>query len=129
MPTKFEAFIKQQKKENLPDIKPGDTVKVYQKIPLRIATQSVAGGKEKHEEKTQIFEGLVLARKHGSEMGSTIIVRKEISGIGVERTFPLHSPMVDKIEIVKRGRARRAKLYYLRTAKGQRARLKEKKKK
>ncbi|MDO8558844.1 MAG: 50S ribosomal protein L19 [bacterium] len=95
------------------DIRAGDTVRVYQKI------------KEGEKERLQAFEGLVLARKHGSEAGATITVRKEISGIGVERIFPLHSPIIDKIEVLKKGKPRRAKLYYLRTATGQRAKIKE----
>ena len=91
---------------------PGDTVRVYQKI------------REGDKERTQVFEGLVLARKHGSEPGATITVRREISGIGVERIFPIHSPRIEKIEVLKKGKARRAKLYYLRTATGQRAKIK-----
>ena len=114
MPTKFESAVKSQTKNNLPDIRPGDTIKVYQKI------------KEKDKERIQAFEGLVLCRKHGQEAGATITVRKVVSGVGVERIFPLHSPLIDKIEVVKKGKARRAKLYYLREAKGRRARLKQK---
>ncbi len=114
MPTKFESAVKSQIKNNLPDIRPGDTIKVYQKI------------KEKDKERIQAFEGLVLCRKHGQEAGATITVRKVVSGVGVERIFPLHSPLIDKIEVVKKGKARRAKLYYLREAKGRRARLKQK---
>ncbi len=95
-------------------VKPGDTVKVYQKI--------VEGDKTK----TQIFEGLVIARKHGKEPGATITVRNIISGVGVERIFPVHSPNIEKIEIVKSSKVRRSKLYYLRTATGKRARLKRK---
>ena len=106
-------FNKAQLKQELPDIRPGDTVRVYQKI------------QEKKKERTQAFEGLALAIKHGKGLSSTIVVRKISSGIGVERTFPLHSPNVEKIEIVKRGKVRRAKLYYLRGAKGKRARLKK----
>jgi len=115
MPTKLETFIKSQIKADLPDIRPGDTVRVSQKI------------KEGEKEKIQIFEGLVIARKHRKEMGATITVRKVISGIGVERIFPIHSPTIEKIEILKRGRVRRAKLYYLRKAKGKKARLRGKK--
>ena len=128
MPTKTETFIKTQLKIDLPDIRPGDTVRVHQKIPARQASQlaGVADGKEKEVSKLQIFEGLVIARKHGKEMGSTITVRKMVSGVGVEKILPLHSPNIDKIEIVKRGKVRRAKLYYLRWAKGKRARLKKK---
>lgn len=112
MSTKFETFIKSQLKTNLPSLRPGDTVRVYQKIG----------------EKVQTFEGLVIARKHGKEMGATITVRKVISGVGAERIFPIHSPTLEKIEIIKKGKARRAKLYYLRTAKGKRAKLKRKEK-
>ncbi|OGI86544.1 50S ribosomal protein L19, partial [Candidatus Nomurabacteria bacterium RIFCSPLOWO2_01_FULL_41_12] len=70
---------------------------------------------EKGKFRTQAFEGMVLARKHGKEIGATFTVRKIASGVGVERIFPLYSPMVDKIEIIKKSRARRSKLYYIRT--------------
>jgi large subunit ribosomal protein L19 len=83
-------------------IKSGDTVRVTQKI------------KEKGKVRLQVFEGIVLSVKHGAEAGSTFTVRKVASGVGVEKTFPLYSPMVDKIEIVKRTKTRRAKLYYIR---------------
>ncbi len=114
MPTKLEIFNKSQLKTNLPDVRPGDTVRVHQKI------------KENDKERIQIFEGLIIARKHGQEMGSTITVRKVVSGIGVEKILPLHSPAIEKIEVVRREKARRAKLYYLGTAKGKRAKLKKK---
>jgi large subunit ribosomal protein L19 len=84
------------------DVKAGDTVRVWSKI------------QEKGKTRLQAFEGLVLARKHGSEMGATITVRKVSDGIGVERIFPLFSPAVDKIELVKRSKTRRSKLYFLR---------------
>ena len=84
------------------DMRPGDTVRVTQKIP------------EKGKFRLQIFEGLVLARKHGKEAGGTFTVRKVLSGVGVEKVFPLYSPMIEKIEVVKRSRVRRAKLYYIR---------------
>lgn len=84
------------------DMRPGDTVRVSQKI------------EEKGKIRLQAFEGLVLARKHGTEAGATFTVRKVASGVGVEKVFPLYSPMIDKIEIVKRSRVRRAKLYYIR---------------
>ena len=106
--------MKQFSKEKIPDILPGDTVKVFQKI------------KEKDKERTQIFEGVVLAKKHKKEIGATITVRKVVGGVGVERIFPLHLPTIEKIEVVRRSKVRRAKLYYLRTAKGKRARLKRK---
>ncbi len=84
------------------DLRPGDTVRVSQKI------------EEKGKFRIQIFEGLVLARKHGTEAGATFTVRRVASGVGVEKVFPLYSPMIDKIEIVKRARTRRSKLYYIR---------------
>lgn len=84
------------------DIRPGDTVRVTQKII------------EKGKQRLQAFEGLVLARKHGTEAGGTFTVRRVASSVGVERIFPLYSPMIEKIEIVKRSRVRRAKLYYIR---------------
>lgn len=85
------------------DLRSGDTVRVHLKI------------QEKGKTRVQIFEGLVMARKHGSEPGATFTVRKVSNGVGVERVFPLFSPMIDKIEVVKRSRVRRSKLYYLRT--------------
>lgn len=84
------------------DMKAGDTVRVFQKI------------QEKGKTRLQVFEGMVLARKHGSEAGGTFTVRKSSNGYGVERIFPLYSPMIDKIEITKRSKVRRAKLYYIR---------------
>jgi len=114
MSTKLETFNKPQLKTDLPDIRPGDTIRVYQKI------------KEGDKERVQVFEGQVLCRKHGKGITSTITVRKVISGIGVERIFPIHLPTIEKIEILKRGKVRRAKLYYLRKAKGRKARLKKK---
>jgi large subunit ribosomal protein L19 len=84
--------------------KAGDTVCVWSKIQ-----------DEKGKFRLQAFEGMVLARKHGTEAGATFTVRKIASGVGVERIFPLYSPMVDKIETVKKSRARRSKLYYIRT--------------
>ena len=84
------------------DLRSGDTVRVWQKIT------------EKDKTRLQAFEGLVLARKHGAEAGSTFTVRKVVDGVGVERVFPLYSPMIDKIEITRRSQVRRAKLYYIR---------------
>jgi len=83
-------------------IKAGDTVRVHQKI------------EDKGKTRIQIFEGLVLARKHGNEAGATFTVRKVVDGIGVEKIFPLYSPLIDKIEIIRRSTMRRAKLYYIR---------------
>ncbi len=84
------------------NLRSGDTVKVYQKI------------KEGDKTRLQVFEGLVLARKHGSEAGATFTVRKVASGVGVEKIFPLYSPLIDKIEVVRRAKVRRAKLYHIR---------------
>jgi len=84
------------------DLRVGDTVRVHQKI------------EEKGKTRIQVFEGLVLARKHGTEAGGTFTVRRVASGVGVEKIFPLYSPMIDKVEVVKRSRVRRAKLYYIR---------------
>ena len=81
---------------------PGDTVRVWQKI------------EEKGKTRLQAFEGLVLARKHGNETGGTFTVRKVASGVGVEKIFPVHSPTIDRVELVKRARVRRAKLYFIR---------------
>ena len=92
------------KKRKALDFKAGDTVSVWSKIK-----------DEKGKFRLQAFQGIVLARKHGTEAGATFTVRKIASGVGVERIFPLYSPMVDKIEIVKRSHARRSKLYYIRT--------------
>lgn len=107
--------------KDIPDVKPGDTVKVYQKIT------DIRDGKTK--ERIQVFEGVVLARKHGKGVSATITVRKVIDGVGVERIFPLQSPFIEKIEIVRSSKVRRAKLYYLREAKGRKARLKTKEEK
>jgi len=84
------------------DIRAGDSVKVWQKI------------NEKGKTRLQLFEGLVLAVKHGKEAGGTFTVRKVASGVGVEKIFPIYSPLIDKIEIVKRSKVRRAKLYHVR---------------
>lgn len=107
-----ESFLKQ----DLPLIKQGDTVKVYQKIKDKI--------KDKLKERIQIFEGQVLAVKHGKGLSGTITVRKVIQGVGVEKIFPIHAPVIEKIEVIKRTKTRRSKLYYLRKAKGRKAKLK-----
>lgn len=114
MPTKTEKIIQSQLKTNLPDIRPGVLVRVHQKI--------VEGDKERK----QIFEGIVIARKHGKGITATITVRKEVGGIGVEKIFPIHSPTIEKIEVVESYKVRRAKLYYLRKLKGKKAKLKRK---
>ena len=85
------------------DIRTGDTVRVWQKIE-----------EDKGKFRLQAFEGIVLARKHGREAGATFTVRKVVDGIGVERTFPLYSPMIDSVEMIRRSKVRRAKLYFVR---------------
>ncbi|UMX47961.1 MAG: 50S ribosomal protein L19 [Candidatus Nealsonbacteria bacterium DGGOD1a] len=112
MEKQIAEFAQLGKSQNLPVIKAGDTVRVYQKY------------KDKDKDKIQMFEGLVMCRKHGNETGAAITVRKIASGVGVEKIFPLHSPIIDKIEVIKIGKVRRAKIYYMRTAKGKRSRIK-----
>ena len=113
MTTLLEKFNQEQLKK-LPDLRPGDTIKVHQKI------------KEGDKERIQIFEGIIIAKKHGKGISSMITVRKVVDGVGVERIFPIHSTAVEKIEVIGHGKVRRAKLNYLRTAKGTKARLKRK---
>jgi len=107
------SLIQEQLKQNLPEIKPGDLVRVHQKI------------KEKNKERIQIFEGRVIARKHGKGINATITVRKVISNVGVEKIFPIHSPNIEKIEIAQKSKVKRAKLYYLRDVSPKKARLKK----
>ncbi len=102
-----------QLRENIPAFQSGDTVKVHVRI------------KEGNKERLQVFEGIVIARKHGGAR-ETITVRKVSFGVGVERIFPLHATVVDHIDVVRRGKVRRAKLYYLRDLRGKAARIKEK---
>ena len=90
-----------EERKNL-DLKPNDTIKVHQKI------------KEGDKTRTQVFEGLVIAIKHGKEAGGTFTVRKVVDGVGVERIFPIYAPTIEKIEIIRRSQTRRAKLYYIR---------------
>ena len=101
-----------QLKTEIPEFRVGDTVKVYAKI------------KEGNRERTQVFEGTVIKRQNGSNR-ETFTVRKSSNGIGVEKTWPLHSPIVEKIEVTRRGKVRRAKLFYLRDRVGKKAKVKE----
>ena len=105
---------KGQMRTDLPEFRVGDTVKVHYKI------------KEGSKERIQVFQGIII-QKRGMQISATFTVRKISEGIGVERIFPQHSPNIDKIEVVRFGRVRRAKLFYLRKAKGKAARVKEKK--
>ena len=109
----IEALEKEQMRLDIPDFKPGDTIRVHAKI------------KEGEKERVQVFQGVVIRKRKGNT-GATFTVRKVSYGIGVERIFPLHSPSIEKIEIITRGKVRRAKLYYLRKLRGKAARIKEK---
>lgn len=107
----INELTKKNLRPDLPDLHSGQTVRVHQRI------------KEGDKERIQIFEGQVIAIKHGRGMNATMTVRRIASGVGVERIFPLHSPTIAKIEVVKDARARKAKLYYTRT--GQEAKVKQ----
>ena len=108
----IEKITSAQLRSDIPEFRPGDTVRVHAKV--------VEGSRER----IQIFEGLVIKRR-GAGISETYTVRKISNGIGVERTFPVHTPRVAKIEVVRRGRVRRAKLYYIRALSGKAARIKE----
>lgn len=118
---KIQEFEKTQIKKNFPDIKPGDTVRVHQKIK----EENAAKGKKGEKERIQVFEGVVLRIRGGKGMNGSFLVRKITSGVGVEKNFPIHLPSIVKVEVVKRGKVRRARLYYLRDKKEKEARLKE----
>jgi len=117
MATELDAFNKTQSKKEIPEIRPGDVVRVQ----LKLAEKTKRGA-----ERTQAFEGLVIAKKHGKGISSTFTVRKVSDGIGVERIFPVFSPNIIKIEIIRRSKVRRAKLYYMRERAGKKARMKTK---
>lgn len=108
----LESVTKDLRKADLPDIRPGDTLRVSVKV------------REAGKERIQVFEGTCIAIKHGG-IAETVTVRKISNGVGVERTFPVHSPNVAKFEVTRKGKVRRAKLYYLRTKVGKDARIKE----
>jgi len=109
-------------KINVQDVKPGMYVKILQKIPT--SAKATAGKKEDDKERTQQIEGLILSRKHHNEPGATITLRRIMDGIGVEWVIPLFSPSIQKIELLKASRVRRAKLYYLRNKSSKQARKK-----
>jgi len=108
----LDTVEKQQLRTDIPSFKPGDTVKVHVKI------------KEGDKERIQVFEGVCIGLKHGG-VRATFTVRKISFGHGVERIFPIHSKVIDKVEVVRTGRVRRAKLYYIRELRGKAARIKE----
>jgi len=109
----MKALTSQYMKPELPEMRVGDTVRVHQKIT------------EGTRERIQVFEGTIIARKHGG-IGETITVRRISYGVGVEKVFPLYSPVIEKVETVRKGKVRRAKLYYLRDRVGKAAKVKEK---
>lgn len=108
----IKAIESEQLKKDIPDFQPGDTVRVHVKVV------------EGNRERIQVFEGVVIAKKGGG-LRETFTVRRVSYGVGVERTFPIHSPRIDKIEVMRRGKVRRAKLYYLRERTGKAARIKD----
>ena len=108
----MQAFTEKYKKAEPPVVAVGDTVRVHLKV------------KEGNRERIQVFEGTVIAKKHGG-IGETVTVRRMSYGVGVEKVFPLHAPTVEKIETVRKGKVRRAKLYYLRDRVGKAAKVKE----
>ena len=109
----IEAIEREQMRLDIPDFRSGDTVKVHAKI------------KEGDKERIQVFQGVVIRKRKG-KMGATFTVRKVSYGIGVERIFPIHSPNIDRVEVISRGKVRRGRLYYMRQLKGKAARIKEK---
>jgi len=108
----IQELTREQLRTDIPNFRAGDTLRVHVKV------------KEGSRERIQVFEGVVIKRRGGG-ISETYTVRKISYGVGVERTFPLHSPRVDKIEVLRRGKVRRAKLYYLRNLRGKAARIKE----
>jgi len=108
----LQLLDREQMRTDIPQFKPGDTVKVHVRI------------REGDKERIQVFQGVVIRKRKG-KINSTFTVRKISYGIGVERIFPLHSPMIDKVELVSRGRVRRSRLYYLRKLRGKAARIRE----
>jgi large subunit ribosomal protein L19 len=108
----LQEITQEQLRKDIPSFRPGDTLKVHVKV--------IEGTRER----IQLFEGVVIKR-HGGGISETFTVRKISNGVGVERTFPLHSPKLEKIEVARRGKVRRAKLYYLRELRGKAARIKE----
>ncbi|WP_078547170.1 50S ribosomal protein L19 [Litchfieldia alkalitelluris] len=108
----IEEITKEQLRSDLPEFRPGDTVRVHVKV--------IEGTRER----VQVYEGVVIKRRGGG-ISETFTVRKVSYGVGVERTFPVHTPKIANLEVVRRGKVRRAKLYYLRELRGKKARIKE----
>lgn len=108
----IQSLEQEQMKADIPDFRPGDTVRVHVKVV------------EGNRERIQVFEGVVI-RRRGGGLSETFTVRRVSYGVGVERTFPLHSPRIERIEVVRRGHVRRARLYYLRQLRGKAARIRD----
>ncbi|WP_027718717.1 50S ribosomal protein L19 [Desulfovirgula thermocuniculi] len=108
----LQSLEREQMKTDIPDFRPGDTVRVHVKVI------------EGNRERVQVFEGVVI-RRRGGGLSETFTVRRVSYGVGVERTFPLHSPRIERIEVVRRGKVRRARLYYLRQLRGKAARIQD----
>lgn len=108
----YIKHISQIQVRELPAIKPGSTVRVHQKI-VEI-NKDPKSGKETRKERVQVFEGLVIAKKGGNGVNATFTVRKITSGVGVERIYPIHSPNIEKVEVIRQPQVRKAKLYYVR---------------
>jgi large subunit ribosomal protein L19 len=117
----LDAVTQDQLRDDFPDFREGDSVRVSVRV---VDTKEGKGGKVERRERLQAYEGVVIAR-HNKGISSTFTVRKISSGVGVERIFPLHSPMLESITLVSRGMVRRAKLYYLRKLSGKAARIRE----
>jgi large subunit ribosomal protein L19 len=117
----LDDITKDQLRSDIPAFREGDTVRVSVRV---VDYKDVKGGKQERRERLQAYEGVVIAR-HNNGISSSFTVRKISNSVGVERVFPLHSPMLDKIEVVRHGRVRRAKLYYLRDLRGKKARIAE----
>ena len=113
MTNAIDTLAAAAKRDDIPDFRPGDTLKVHVKVV------------EGNRSRVQVFQGVCI-RIQGSGIGRTFTVRKVSFGVGVERTFPIHTPIIDKVEVVTRGDVRRAKLYYLRSLRGKAAKIKEK---
>jgi len=117
----LDDVTKDQIRSDIPAFREGDTVKVNVRV---VEYKDLKGGKVESRERLQAFEGVVIAR-HNNGISSSFTVRKISNGVGVERVFPLHSPLLESISVIRRGRVRRAKLYYLRNLSGKAARIRE----
>ena len=118
----LDDITKDQLRSDIPAFREGDTVRVSVRV---VDYKEAKGGKQERRERLQAYEGVVIAR-HNNGISSSFTVRKISNSVGVERVFPLHSPMLEKIEVVRHGRVRRARLYYLRDLRGKKARIAEK---